>query len=47
MTFQEFQADDRTYDAVLRNLQIIGEAVKNIPGTLSSRRGGKLDANDF
>ncbi len=31
MSFQDFQADDRTYDAVLRNLQLIGEAVKNIP----------------
>lgn len=31
MTFADFQADDRTYDAVVRNLQIIGEAVKNIP----------------
>ena len=31
MTFQSFQADDRTYDAVVRNLQIIGEAVQNIP----------------
>ncbi len=31
MTFEDFQADDRTYDAVVRNLQIIGEAVKNIP----------------
>ncbi len=24
-------ADERTYDAVVRNLQIIGEAVKQIP----------------
>ncbi len=31
MNFEDFQADDRTYDAVVRNLQIIGEAVKNIP----------------
>lgn len=23
--------DDRTYDAVLRNLEIIGEAAKNVP----------------
>ena len=31
MTFEAFIADDRTFDAVIRNLQIIGEAVKNIP----------------
>jgi len=27
----QFQADGKTYDAVLRNLEIIGEAAKNIP----------------
>lgn len=31
MTFEDFQRDERTYDAVVRNLQIVGEAVKNIP----------------
>lgn len=31
MNCEEFVADEKTYDAVLRNLQIIGEAVKNIP----------------
>jgi len=30
MTFQDFVQDDLHYDAVLRNLEIIGEAVKNI-----------------
>ncbi len=30
MTFQDFIADDRTYDAVLRNLEVIGEASRNI-----------------
>ncbi|NJM76726.1 MAG: DUF86 domain-containing protein [Acaryochloridaceae cyanobacterium RU_4_10] len=30
MTLTDFVADDRTYDAVVRNLQIIGEAVKQI-----------------
>lgn len=30
MSFEAFQSDERTYDAVLRNLQMIGEAVKNI-----------------
>ncbi|MDD5368874.1 MAG: DUF86 domain-containing protein [Anaerolineaceae bacterium] len=31
MAFADFKADDRTYDAVIRNLEIIGEAVKNVP----------------
>ncbi|NJO43272.1 MAG: DUF86 domain-containing protein [Cyanobacteria bacterium RU_5_0] len=31
MTFEAFIADERTFDAVVRNLQIIGEAVKNVP----------------
>jgi len=31
MTWDSFIADERTFDAVTRNLQIIGEAVKNIP----------------
>ncbi|MBF0319430.1 MAG: DUF86 domain-containing protein [Nitrospirae bacterium] len=29
--FEEFIVDDKTYDAVIRNLEIIGEASKNIP----------------
>lgn len=31
MTLEQFIADERTYDAVIRNLEIIGEATKNIP----------------
>lgn len=31
MTFDEFVADRKTVDAVARNLEIIGEAAKNIP----------------
>ncbi len=31
MTLEDFVVDERTYDAVVRNLQIIGEAVKQIP----------------
>lgn len=29
--FDSFLADDRTYDAVLRNLELIGEATKHVP----------------
>lgn len=31
MTFAEFQADDKTASAVIRKLEIIGEAVKQVP----------------
>ena len=34
ISFENFQADDRTFDAVAYNLQIIGEAVKNLPPAL-------------
>ncbi|MGK7946592.1 MAG: DUF86 domain-containing protein [Microcystaceae cyanobacterium] len=37
MNFTEFVADERTFDAVVRNLQIIGEAVKQIPLEMRSR----------
>ncbi len=30
MNFQEFVQDDRTYHATLRNLKIIGDAIKHI-----------------
>lgn len=31
MTQPQFLADERTYDAVVRNLESIGEAVKRLP----------------
>jgi uncharacterized protein with HEPN domain len=31
LNFEEFCVDERTVDAVIRNLIVIGEAVKNIP----------------
>lgn len=31
MTFEEFEGDDKTIDAVLRNLEILGEASKLVP----------------
>lgn len=31
LTFEKFVKDDRTVDAVIKNLFVIGEAVKNIP----------------
>jgi uncharacterized protein with HEPN domain len=29
-TFEQFQADQRTVDAVIRNLEVIGEAVRHL-----------------
>lgn len=37
MTFEAFQSDDRTVDAVIRNFQIIGEAARHIPPEVESR----------
>lgn len=34
LTFDSFLADTKTQDAVIRNLEIIGEATKNISATL-------------
>lgn len=31
MSLKELLKDDKTYDAVMRNLQIIGEAIKHLP----------------
>jgi uncharacterized protein with HEPN domain len=36
-TFQEFIADGMRVDAVVRNLEIIGEAVKNLPEDFKTR----------
>jgi len=33
MTYREFILDIKTQDAVIRNLEILGEAVKNLPPT--------------
>jgi len=33
MSYDEFMADSKTQDAVIRNLEIIGEAVKQLPKT--------------
>jgi uncharacterized protein with HEPN domain len=37
LTFDTFTADERTYDAVIRNLEIIGEAAKNLPEDVVAR----------
>lgn len=37
MTFDDFVKDSKTVDAVLRNLEIIGEAVKQIPEEIKEK----------
>lgn len=37
MSFEDFIRDDRTSSAVVRKLEIIGEAVKQLPGEVRSR----------
>lgn len=37
MTFEEFLQDTKTQDAVMRNLEIIGEAAKQVSGDLRDR----------
>jgi len=39
MTQEEFLTDEKTYDAVLRQLTIIGEAAKQIPHCLEHGLG--------
>lgn len=34
ISFDEMMADEQTKDAILRNLQVIGEASKNLPESL-------------
>ena len=36
ITFEQLMHDERTKDAILRNIQIIGEASKHIPAQLVS-----------
>ncbi len=40
MTQAAFQQDERTFDAVVRNLEIIGEASKHIPDEITRRMPG-------
>jgi len=37
LTLATFRKDPRTVDAVVRNLEIIGEAIKNVPEELRSQ----------
>ncbi|MEN6610813.1 MAG: DUF86 domain-containing protein [Methanoregulaceae archaeon] len=37
ITFEEFTRDRRRRDAVIRNFEVIGEAIKNLPADLKAR----------
>lgn len=37
MTYQDFSIDRKTIDSVIRNIEIIGEASKNIPKTFREK----------
>jgi len=37
ITFDEFVADEMRKDAVIRNFEVIGEAIKNLPADLKKR----------
>jgi uncharacterized protein with HEPN domain len=37
MSFEEFELDKKTSNAVVRSIEVIGEAVKNVPESLHSR----------
>jgi uncharacterized protein with HEPN domain len=39
MGFDDFAADDKTVSAVVRKLEIIGEAAKNVPAAVRERHG--------
>lgn len=34
MQFEEFEKDTKTYEAVIRNFEILGEAVRHIPSAI-------------
>lgn len=37
MSFDQFQEDDRTIDAVIRNFLIIGEATRHVPNSIRAQ----------
>jgi uncharacterized protein with HEPN domain len=39
MSYDEFAEDTKTQDAVLRNIEVIGEAIKNVSESLKAKHG--------
>ena len=42
LTMDNFKVDDKTVDAVVRNLEIIGEAVRQIPSAFKEKHSNVL-----
>ncbi len=40
LSFQQFSKDEKAVDAVVRNLEVIGEAVKKIPEEMRQKHAG-------
>ncbi|HUP58793.1 MAG TPA: DUF86 domain-containing protein [Thermoanaerobaculia bacterium] len=40
MTYEQFAADERTVDAVIRNFLVIGEATRNVPDHVRASAAG-------
>ena len=38
MSYEQFRQDDKTIDAIIRNLEVIGEAAGYIPETIQEKR---------
>ncbi len=39
MSFDNFAADEKTIDAVVRNVTVIGEAARHVPDEITSKHG--------
>ncbi|MCS7301720.1 MAG: DUF86 domain-containing protein [Fimbriimonadales bacterium] len=37
LTYEQFVQDNKTFDAVLRNLEVIGEAARRVPATIQTQ----------
>lgn len=37
MSFEEFESDPKTQDAVIRNFEVIGEAARRLPDSMKAR----------
>ncbi len=37
LSYEEFAGDKKTFNAVVRALEVIGEAAKNVPGTVRKK----------
>lgn len=47
LSFDEFTKDRKTFNAVVRSIEIIGEASKNIPETIKAKYRVALETNGW